>query len=186
MGKRSDFERRPRDYYQTPKAAVTPLLVHIKEEGFTFCEPCAGDGRLILHIEELRPDSECIAAFDIEPQGDEDIAELDALDMTPGHVIGCDYIITNPPWDRTKKSGYLLHEMIKHFSDLRPTWLLFDADWAYTLQSSKLIQRCEKIVSVGRVKWIEDSAGTGKDNAAWYLFDKNWSEGYTKFYGRVA
>lgn len=183
MGKRSDYERRPRDYYQTPKAAVVPLLPFLPE-AFTFCEPCAGDGRLINHIEDLLPGSICIFAYDIEPQGDEDIIELDALNMTEEHVEDCEFIITNPPWDRTKKSGYLLHEMIKHFSDLRPTWLLFDADWMHTIQSSELMKElCVKIVSVGRVKWIEDSAGTGKDNCCWYLFDKNKS-GETEFHGR--
>jgi len=183
LGKRSDYERKPRDYYPTPLAAVKPLIPHLPAS-FTFCEPCAGDARLIDHIEELHEDASCLTAFDIEPQAG-DVDELDALELAEEHVRGCDYIITNPPWERSKKSGYLLHAMIEHFSNLRPTWLLFDADWSYTLQSSKLITRCESIVSVGRVKWIEDSAGTGKDNAAWYLFNKNWSVGYSKFYGRV-
>lgn len=183
MGKRSDFERKPRDYYPTPLAAIKPLLPYLPEN-FTFCEPCAGDGRLIEHIEK-HSTGICIEAYDIEPQ-EASIIELDALELVEMHVHGCDYIITNPPWDRTKKSGYLLHELIKTFSNLRPTWLLFDADWAYTLQSSELIKRCEAIVPVGRVKWIEDSPSTGKDNAAWYLFNSNWSAGYTKFHGRTS
>jgi hypothetical protein len=75
--------------------------------------------------------------------------------------------------------------MIEHFSNLRPTWLLFDADWMHTEQSSDLIRnRLVKIVSIGRVKWIEDSAGTGKDNCCWYLFDKT-NNGETEFHGRV-
>ena len=49
MGKRSDFERVPRDYYPTPYDAVKPLLPHLPEN-FTFAEPCAGDGRLIQHL----------------------------------------------------------------------------------------------------------------------------------------
>jgi hypothetical protein len=74
--------------------------------------------------------------------------------------------------------------MIEHFSSLRPTWLLFDADWIHTVQSSELVRtRLRKIVSIGRVKWIEDSAGSGKDNAAWYLFDAI-KTGPTEFHGR--
>jgi hypothetical protein len=69
------------------------------------------------------------------------------------------FIITNPPWDRT-----ILHEMIPHFTSMRPTWLLFDADWLFTLQS--------EVVAVGRVKWIPDSKSQGKDNASWYYFDQ--------------
>lgn len=181
MSKRSNFERKPRDYYPTPLAAVVPLLTHLPEQ-FTFCEPCAGDGRLIDHVESNSGGS-CITAFDIEPQ-DTDIEVLDALALSEEHVDSCDLIITNPPWIRTKASGYLLHAMIEHFSDLRPTWLLFDADWLHTIQSSDLVKsRLIKIVSIGRVKWIEDSAGTGKDNCCWYLFDKH-KIGTTEFYGR--
>jgi hypothetical protein len=176
MGKRSDFERKPRDYYPTPLAAVKPLKAHLPSH-FIFCEPMAGDGRLIEHIESIS-ESCCSAAYDIEPQGD-DIDELDAFDLKESDLLGADLIITNPPWDRK-----ILHPIITIFSDLRPTWLLFDADWIHTIQSSELVKtRLRKIVSIGRVKWIEDSAGTGKDNCAWYLFDKN-KLGITEFYGR--
>ena len=179
MGKRSDYVRKPRDYYPTPLAAVTPLAAHLPTN-FTFAEPCAGDGRLIKHITTLIPDSECTFASDVElRESEEDIEELDALDITDADLLHCEYIITNPPWDRK-----ILHPMIEHFSDLRPTWLLFDADWVHTIQSSELVKsRLCKIVSIGRVKWIEDSAGSGKDNAAWYLFDKN-KTGPTEFHGR--
>jgi hypothetical protein len=182
LGKRSDYERKPRDFYPTPLAAVKPLIPHLPES-FTFCEPCAGDARLIYHIETLHADASCITAYDIEPQAD-DVEELDALDLDETHVEHCDFIITNPPWERSKKSGYLLHAMIERFSDLRPTWLLFDADWMHTEQSADLVKdRLVKIVSIGRVKWIEDSAGTGKDNCCWYLFDKPNQSG-TEFHGR--
>ena len=50
MGKRSDFERKPRDFYPTPIEAVEPLLPHLPE-GFKFAEPCAGNGALIEHLE---------------------------------------------------------------------------------------------------------------------------------------
>ncbi|WP_170604844.1 hypothetical protein [Ruegeria arenilitoris] len=46
MGKRSDFDRIPRDKYMTPKKAIDPLLFWI-EEGWSFAEPCAGDGGLV-------------------------------------------------------------------------------------------------------------------------------------------
>lgn len=182
MGKRSDFVRKERDFYSTPIAAVTALIPHLPDS-FTFAEPCAGDGRLIDHIETLHANCECVWASDIEPR-DADIVTLDALDLIEEYVAGCDVIITNPPWIRTKASGFLLHELITTFSNLRPTWLLFDGDWIHTVQSSELVaSRLCKIVSIGRVKWIEDSAGTGKDNACWYLFDVKKS-GPTEFYGR--
>ena len=89
-----------------------------------------------------------------------------------------DFFITNPPWDRK-----ILHPILEKLPMIFPTWLLFDADWMHTKQSSELIKRCVKIVSVGRVKWIENSKMTGKDNCAWYLFDVNFN-GKTEFIGR--
>ena len=43
MGKRSDFERKPRDFYPTPIEAVEPLVEHLPKT-FDFAEPCAGNG----------------------------------------------------------------------------------------------------------------------------------------------
>lgn len=39
-----------------------------------------------------------------------------------------------------------------------------------------------KIVSVGRVKWIEDSPHTGKDDCAWYMFDAEGGPTPPQFY----
>jgi hypothetical protein len=74
-----------------------------------------------------------------------------------------------------------LHPLIEKLSDLRPTWLLFDADWVHTKQSINYLPRLRKIVSIGRVKWFDKTAG--KDNSCWYLFDKP-SDIAVEFYGR--
>ena len=180
MGKRSDFERVERDFYPTPKAAVVPLVPWLRD-GLRYWEPCAGDGQLVRNIHELS-NAVCVAISDIEPRGpDPRMQQCDALKVSPDAVdmADADYIITNPPWDRK-----ILHPMIEHFSSLRPTWLLFDADWCHTLQSSHYMKYCHKIVSVGRVKWIPGSKMTGKDNTAWYLFDQNKENDGTVFYGR--
>lgn len=174
MGKRSDFERIPRDFYPTPREAVLPLLPHLSP-GTRFCEPCAGDGALIDHLTAAGHVCEC--AFDIEPQRS-DIYNGDARFLwSDGDP---DTYITNPPWDRK-----VLHPIIENLSRHAPTWLLFDADWIHTLQSAKYIGFLRKIVSVGRVKWIPDSPFTGKDNCAWHLFDAN-SEAPAQFIGRAA
>ena len=170
MGKRSNFERNPRDFYPTPKEAVIPLLPHLPEKGL-FAEPCAGDGRLIEHIEELTGLSGYWMT-DIEPHADF-IGNGDAL---TDKIVGCDICITNPPWDRK-----ILHPLIENLSNQLPTWLLFDADWMHTKQSVPYIKMCSKIVSVGRIKWFGNM--TGKDNCAWYLFDRKANN--TIFYGRT-
>jgi len=174
MGKRSNFERVERDFYPTPLEAVLPIVPHLKENT-RFSEPCAGDGQLVKHLEQLG--HTCVWQSDIEPQSDF-IAERSVFDLTDTH--GADVFITNPPWNRK-----ILHPLIEHLSDMGPTWLLFDADWMHTKQSVPFMDRLHKIVSIGRVKWIEDSKSTGKDNCCWYLFDAK-HDGETKFYGRKA
>jgi len=63
---------------------------------------------------------------------------------------------------------------------------LFDADWMHTKQSAQYQKWLEKVVSVGRVKWIEGSKSVGKDNCCWYLFNAKKSVGTpVRFYGRL-
>lgn len=178
MAKRSSgqFKRMKGDWYPTPLDAVRPLIGHLGSGSFTFAEPCAGDARLAKHIFDLAGDRTYATILsDIEPRSDF-VEKKDAFDFECPE--GTDYIITNPPWTRQ-----LLHPLIEHFSKQAPTWLLFDADWMHTKQASPYLGYCRKIVSVGRVKWIEDTKNTGKDNASWYLFDQG-TIGGTFFYGR--
>ncbi len=177
MGKYSNFDRNPRDFYPTPRKVVLPLLPHLPSN-LRYWEPCCGDGALIRALP-----FECVAASDIEPHDPGDmpfmqIADALEIDARAVDMAEADYIITNPPWGRA-----VLHPMIRHFSAMRPTWLLFDADWMHIRQSAPFMPWLRKIVSVGRVKWIPDSKTTGKDNCAWYLFDQN-SEGPAVFHGR--
>ena len=171
MGKRSDFERKPRDFYPTPMEAVEPLLPHLPED-FLFAEPCAGNGALIKHLETK---GICMWASDIEPQA-KGICECDYSDIGFDELIESEYVITNPPWDRK-----ILHPMIEYFAPRIRTWLLFDADWMHTKQSAPYMKMCSKIVSVGRIKWFGNM--TGKDNCVWYLFDRKVNN--TIFYGRT-
>ena len=171
MGKRSDFERKPRDFYPTPMEAVEPLLEHLPED-FSFAEPCAGNGALIEHLETK---GICMWASDIEPQA-EGIYKYDYSNVGFIELTESEYVITNPPWDRK-----ILHPMIEYFAPRIRTWLLFDADWMHTKQSIPYMKMCSKIVSVGRIKWFGNM--TGKDNCAWYLFDRKVNN--TIFYGRT-
>ena len=160
MGKRSDFKRKPRDFYPTPFAAVEPLIEHLPRK-FAFSEPCAGDGNLCRHLEYYG--GVCMWASDISPLG-EGIIENDFTEVGEDQVLESQFIITTPPWVRT-----ILHPIIEHFAPQKPTWLLFDADWVHTKQSIPYIKYLHKIVSVGRIKWFGNM--TGKDNCAWHLFD---------------
>lgn len=167
MGKRSDFERIARDKYPTvDPRAVEALLPAMQDFGVkTFFEPCAGMGHLIRLIEPHGP--VCVGASDIDGCQQEGIDERDALDLTPALVDGADAIITNPPWERDT-----LHCMIRHFASLKRTFLLFDADWMHTAQAAPYMELCERVISVGRLKWFENTTMQGKDNCAWYVFQQ--------------
>jgi hypothetical protein len=157
MGKRSSFARRARDFYPTPVEAAAPLLPHLAP-GVSFAEPCAGDGALIDHLQAAG--HWCAQASDIAPRRG-GIARHDALTVR----IGAGLTITNPPWGRA-----ILHPLITHLRRQAPCWLLFDADWIHTAQARPFKPWLARVVSVGRVRWIEGSKSTGKDNCAWYLF----------------
>jgi len=168
MGKRSNFERREADFYPTPRAAVVPLIPYLLRSGIrTFAEPCAGDGALVRHLEPFG--LRCVYAGDI--RSGQDALALD-------HYGAADAIITNPPWSRE-----VLHGLVTHFQSIAPTWLLLDADWKQTRQAAPFLPHCSDIVAIGRVKWIEGSKFTGKDNACWYKFDSRHTAGPV-FHGR--
>lgn len=180
MGKRSAFKRRDKDTYDTfDPRAVARLAPHLPA-GVRYWEPCAGKGDLVRGLAEHG--HECVVATDLQPRA-EGIYRLDAMATTRADVDATcvSHIITNPVWSRP-----LLHRMIWHFMNLRPTWLLFDADWFHTTQASmakgagvhsasELRKHCAKVVCVGRLRWIEGTVMSGKDNCAWHLFDINHS-----------
>lgn len=167
MGKRSGFARRPQDAYDTPDKAVDflmPFLHGVK----VFAEPCVGNYCLSNSL--VKRGLKLGVAGDIKTGSDALKIDWAAYSINA--------IITNPPWTRE-----ILHPMIEHFQRCVPTWLLFDADWAHTIQAGPYLDTCSAIVSVGRLRWIEGSKHTGKDNAAWYRFDAtHW--GGPRFFGR--
>ena len=121
-----------------------------------FIEPCAGDGRLIRWLEA--EGHQCIDAFDIEPQA-EHIRQADALKVWP---TAGNMAITNFPWGRD-----MLHPLLDHWRRLMPTWTLLDANWLFTKQAAPFLRYVSDVVVVGRVKWIEGSKQTGKDDSVW-------------------
>jgi hypothetical protein len=154
MGKRSNFERREADFYPTPQAATVPLIPYLRGIR-SFAEPCSGDGALVRHLESFG--LRCVYAGDI--RNGQDALALD-------HYGAADAIITNPPYTRA-----VMHRLIGHFQRIAPTWLLLETDWAFTKQAAPFMPSCSDIVSVGRLRWIEGTAMSGKQNFAWYRFD---------------
>jgi hypothetical protein len=71
-----------------------------------------------------------------------------------------------------------MHAMILHFMHGAPfVWLLIDFDWSATKQAVSFLRHCTDIVILPRLKWIEGSKDTGKDNHAWYRFEASHTAG---------
>lgn len=151
--------------------AVRPLLKHLAVKT-RFYEPCAGDGSLSEIL--VLNGHVCIGMSDIKPKS-ANVTRLNALRVEPRSDI--ERFITNPPWERTT-----MHALMDHLSRLAPSWFLIESDWLFTKQAIPLWPRINKIVAVGRVRWIPGSASDGFDNCCWVLMLSSITE--TKFYGR--
>lgn len=174
MGKYSDMERVPRDWYPTPLKAVYPLAPFLRNK--SYIEPCAGDGRLAEHIFKLQPDSTLVEAYDIEPQAEEvlgvPIIQRDIVRQPIKEVYeDVDCFVTNPPWLNNKTSGYQLNKIITLLSSVLPTWLLLNGNYVFNKKSAECMRHCTDVVPIGRVKWIEGSKSAGKEDCAWFCFD---------------
>ncbi len=180
MTKRSSkFKRMKHDAYFTPPEAVVPLLPHLGDVT-GYAEPCYGEGHLEIALDLYINDPllPCRWGSDIS------IDECDATsfnylaEWATDHLGPISHFITNPPWTRE-----ILHPIIENLSRQLPTWLLLDADWMHTKQAIPYMANCEKVVSIGRVSWMQNGV-SGFDNCCWYLFDKTACQ--TEFYARVA
>lgn len=163
MGKRSDFERIPRDLYRTFDPRAMEGLAPFLARSTRYVEPMAGAGDLIRQLAGLG--HECVAAMDIVPLAP-GIQQGDVLKLrSVSKPFDC--FITNPSWKRP-----ILHAVIRRLSAIAPTWLLFDAGWAFSQQSAPFMGGlCSDVVPIGRLRWIPDTTDDGKDDCAWYRFD---------------
>ena len=175
MSKRSDFPKVSKDFYPTtdPKA-VESLIPFIS--GKTYAEPCYGNGDL----EDLLMDvATCKWRSDVR----ETVASskvMDAMSLTKGDLEGIDLIVTNPPFTRA-----VLMPMLHHFITLKPTWLLLPADYMQNVYFGGAMLRCQKVLSIGRLKWIKGSKHTSVDNFCWYFWPQHSEQQETIFKGRA-
>jgi hypothetical protein len=188
MGKHSDLDRKDRDFYSTPIAATTPLVPYL--EGISrYYEPFAGDGRLINNLCSLVPSMKCVWASDIEPQ-EEGIEKFNLDDIgSEALAIGmiqrqADAIISNPPWLNTSESGFQLFRFVNKLCNSGfPVILLLNANiinnkssWQNKIHGHSLMSMCYQMLPIGRVKWIDNSPYSAKEDSAWFFFsDRNHS-----------
>ena len=179
MSKRQhgQLELRPRDFYATPLKAVLPLIPHL-EPGCRFYEPCAGAGDLVDHL--VAHGMVCAGASDIEPQRDDISVAMRCSDRRRPQRRRVQ--ITNSPYSKTSRR--LTLALLFRLSALRPTWLLLPADFAHNVYAGPILAGCDRIVSIGRVRWIAGSTTDGLENSAWFRFDARHSDG-PRFFPRL-
>lgn len=173
MGKRSSFPRNKHDAYDTTDPRpVARLLPHLPA-GSRFIEPCVGAGALLTQLEAAG--HRCVGAFDIELRfatSGEDAQRTpvwrgDAAKFSlKRHYYDADLFISNPAW-----TPEILLPIILNLYWQRPTWFLLSADFAHAGYAAPYMPVCSLIVSAGRVKWVQGSPHSAKDNAAWYRFE---------------
>ena len=172
-------ERKRSDFYPTiDRRAIPALLAAAAKAGdlnpdgllTSYAEPCAGAADLINLLAIHAPALLCAFGLELDPHDEGlrnrwPIARGNALTLTERDLAGVHLFITNPPWRRP-----LLHQLIRHLASLRPTWLLFDASWAFTKQAAPFQRILTDVAAVGRLKWFEGSRHDPPDDCAWYRF----------------
>ena len=122
-----------------------------------FAEPCCGNGALVHHL-ELHGLTLRLCRRHLR------------LVRTPWRSSSTAMPETrSSPTHRTIRP--LMHALIEHFTRSLPAWLLLEMDWASTQQAGPFMPSCTDIVSIGRLRWIEGTTMSGKQNFAWYRFD---------------
>jgi hypothetical protein len=173
--RQSRFEKKPLDAYDTiDPRAVAALLPHLPRQS-RFVEPCAGKGDLIRQLEAAG--HKCVLAMDIAPRA-AGIEQQDAL-AEKWSADAANYIITNPPFEWP-----LVKDLLDAFATRSLAWVLLEAGFAHTRRAGPLIQRCRKIVTIGRLRWEEGSPHSSTKDYAWYQFGMTASPGNAPaFYG---
>ena len=174
VGKRSLFARIDKDNYETPVAAVLPLLRQLPAAS-RFVEPCCSCGKSRLADVLVGAGHVLVGAYGL-PEGDARVAQY----KMPINTI----FATNPPYHGQAKD---LHRLIANLSDQAETWLLLPLDWCANLGSGEIIRtRCSLIAVIGRIRWFPDTPCSSKDNYAWVKFSRVEATAITRFVGRVA
>jgi hypothetical protein len=77
--------------------------------------------------------------------------------------------IFNPPyWGKPRD----LHVLIGNVSDHTTFWALLQHDWVAKAGSGALASRAQRVIPVGRVKFIPESPHSGMDNVVWIKFTR--------------
>lgn len=165
MGKRSNFEKKPRNYYRTFDPKAGDALAPFVSMSALYLEPFAGAGDLVVNLN--RHDIRCIGMSDIEPQA-EGIEQRCAFSYTNDEMWRYDYLISNPPWAKS-----VFHRTLDHYVPMIDCWFLMSSNWKQNKGSARYVDNwlCD-IVPIGRLKWIEGTAHSAMDDCEWLHFSR--------------
>lgn len=174
MGKRSNFDRVPKDLYRTTDPRAVAALLPFLAPNTNFVEPCAGHMDLVWslraagHVPNWASDIQCREVTSIVSGVPviTYVPAIDALTLTTPLTLS-DCIITNPPFSKEA-----LFPMISHFRKFNKAWLLLPADFMHNKQSCDAMRHCSLIVPIGRLKWFEGTKHGSTDNYCWFLFEQ--------------
>ena len=156
--KTSSALNNPQNFWVTPVGPIHKLARHLPF-GLIFDEPCAGDGAILRGLAPFG--IICGAAHDMTPRA-EGIVPGDATRLP----LSGRPIITNPPY------GWpLLKPLLDHWVGRAECWLLLPWDMPCNVRMSPYAAHIDRILPLGRVKWIVGSKSTGMENSGWFHFD---------------
>jgi hypothetical protein len=155
----SGYERRERDAYRTPAWVTLALVPHLRELGLVW-EPACGDGAMVDALTKVGLE---VTFSDIDHG-------YDFLEM--GKMIGCDAIITNPPYA-------LAEDFIEHALEMMEPHglvaMLLRTDYDHAKTRAHLFRDCpvfaKKVVLTRRIVWFEDGKSSPSFNHAWFIWD---------------
>lgn len=171
----SNFQRQVNDLYETPAWCTEALLRHVDVAGQFVWEPAAGNHAIsdVLEAHGARVRSSDVAVYD-RPHMVADFLNKPLL------LVGCQAIITNPPYGRGNRDAVTFAERALRTCRHTVALLLtakFDAGKTRRHLFADNPRFSMKITLLDRPVWFPDGPyATGTEDFAWYVWDEGPNE----------
>lgn len=176
--RKSGYERKEHDLYETPEWVTEALLPHIPKT-MKIWEPACGNGKMSAVLAK----DHHVVATDIFDYGN---VTIDFL-QTSAPVVNPDAIITNPPYELATEFIEQALEFQKETNGLVAMLLRTDFDHAKSRRHLFADHQAfaKKLVLTKRIKWFLDSKGQPSFNHAWFVWDWKNLESPKLAYGPI-
>lgn len=164
----SEYDRRPRDLYETPEWVTQAILPHIPS-GACIWEPACASGKM-AKVLKARYASDLVTDYG-SPDVDFLSCEL---------PVGIDAIITNPPFHRQAEK-FIRHglSLLKDVPNAFMAMLLpidFDSGKTRRDMFANSPMFAGKVVLTSRIIWIENPWASPTTNHAWFFWKGSYSD----------